>query len=86
MKSDSLSLEGLSNLAQIDLAMRMVQGNSGRRVRIVCLDWQEPPFRQLISRFPDNLWSEILGNTDTIICLGCSSDPVTAKFISVRSG
>ena len=35
------------NLAQIDLAMRMAQGHSGRKVRIVCLDWQEPLFRPL---------------------------------------
>lgn len=41
---------------------------------------------QLMNRFPDNLWSEILGNVDVIACLGCSSDPVTAKFISDRSG
>ncbi|MDR1704986.1 MAG: type IV secretory system conjugative DNA transfer family protein [Clostridiales bacterium] len=41
---------------------------------------------QLMNRFPDNLWSEILGNCDVIMCLGCSSDPVTAKFISDRSG
>lgn len=39
-----------------------------------------------MNRFPDNLWSEILGNTDTIICLGCSADPVTAEYISKRSG
>lgn len=41
---------------------------------------------QLQNRYPDQMWSEILGNTDTIICLGCSSDPVTAKFTSDRSG
>ena len=50
----------------------------------VCMVFQQ--LGQLMNRFPDNLWSEILGNTDTIICLGCSSDPVTAKFISDRSG
>lgn len=46
------------NLAQIDLAMRMVQGNSGKRVRIVCLDWQEPLFRQLLEPFAGrrDLW------------------------------
>lgn len=46
------------NLAQIDLAMRMVQGNSGRKVRIVCLDWQEPLFRQLLEPFAGqrDLW------------------------------
>ncbi|WP_278942890.1 type IV secretory system conjugative DNA transfer family protein [Anaerotruncus colihominis] len=41
---------------------------------------------QLMNRFPDYQWSEILGNMDTMICLGCSSDQVTAKFISDRSG
>ena len=49
-----------------------------------CLVFQQ--LGQLMNRFPDNLWSEILGNADTIACLGCSSDPVTAKFISDRSG
>ena len=46
------------NLAQIDLAMRMVQGNSGKRVRIVCLDWQEPLFRPLLESFAGqrDLW------------------------------
>lgn len=50
----------------------------------VCIIFQQ--LGQLMNRFPDNLWSEILGNVDTIVCLGCSSDPVTAKFISDRSG
>ena len=46
------------NLAQIDLAMRMAQGHSGRKVRIVCLDWQEPLFRQLLEPFAGqrDLW------------------------------
>ena len=46
------------NLAQIDLAMRMVQGHSGRKVRIVCLDWQEPLFRPLLEPFAGqrDLW------------------------------
>ena len=46
------------NLAQIDLAMRMVQGHLGRKVRIVCLDWQEPLFRQLLEPFAGqrDLW------------------------------
>lgn len=50
----------------------------------VCIVFQS--LGQLMNRFPDNLWVEILGNIDTIVCLGCSSDPVTAKFISDRSG
>ena len=46
------------NLAQIDLAMRMVQGNSGKKVQIVCLDWQVPLFRQLLEPFAGqrDLW------------------------------
>lgn len=46
------------NLAQIDLAMRTVQGNSGKKVRFVCLDWQEPLFRQLLEPFAGqrDLW------------------------------
>ncbi len=46
------------NLAQIDLAIQMVQGNSGRKVRIVCLDWQVPLFRQLLEPFAGqrDLW------------------------------
>lgn len=50
----------------------------------VCIVFQQ--LGQLMNRFPDNLWSEILGNTDTVICLGCSADPVTAEYISKRSG
>ena len=50
----------------------------------VCMIFQS--LGQLMNRFPDNLWVEILGNIDTVICLGCSSDPVTAKYISDRSG
>ena len=46
------------NLAQIDLAMRMAQGHSGRKVRIVYLDWQEPLFRPLLEPFAGqrDLW------------------------------
>lgn len=50
----------------------------------ICIIFQQ--LGQLMNRFPDNMWSEILGNADTILCLGCSSDPITAEFISNRSG
>lgn len=40
---------------------------------------------QLENRYPDNLWSEIIGNCDTILFLGCT-DPITAEFISNRTG
>jgi len=40
---------------------------------------------QLDNRYPRNEWLEILGNCDTQIALGCN-DPITAKFLSDRSG
>lgn len=40
---------------------------------------------QLQNRYPNNVWSGILGNCDTHIMLGCN-DEDTAKFISNRSG
>jgi len=40
---------------------------------------------QLINRYPDNEWQEILGNTDTQLALGCT-DELTAKYISDRTG
>ena len=40
---------------------------------------------QLENRYPHNEWLEILGNCDTQIALGCN-DPITAKFLSDRSG
>ena len=50
------------------------------RISIICQS-----IGQLQNRYPDNLWSEIIGNTDTILFLGCT-DPVTAEFISDRTG
>ncbi|MDO4531869.1 MAG: type IV secretory system conjugative DNA transfer family protein [Bacillota bacterium] len=40
---------------------------------------------QLENRYPHNEWLEILGNCDSQIALGCN-DPLTAKFLSDRSG
>jgi len=40
---------------------------------------------QLQNRYPDNMWSEILGNTDYILILGVN-DPITAEYVSERSG
>lgn len=50
------------------------------RISIICQS-----IGQLQNRYPDNLWSEIIGNTDTILFLGCT-DPLTAEFISDRTG
>ncbi len=40
---------------------------------------------QLQNRYPNNLWSEIVGNCDIQLMLGCT-DEVTAKYFSDRSG
>lgn len=40
---------------------------------------------QLQNRYPNNLWSEILGNCDIQLMLGCTDD-ITADYFSSRSG
>ena len=40
---------------------------------------------QLQNRYPNNLWAEIIGNTDIQLMLGCTDD-VTAEHFSARSG
>ena len=40
---------------------------------------------QLQNRYPNNLWSEIVGNMDIQLMMGCSDD-VSAEFFSARSG
>ena len=40
---------------------------------------------QLQNRYPKNLWSEIIGNCDIQLMMGCSDD-VSAEFFSARSG
>src|SRR5699024_2901888 len=37
------------------------------------------------NRYPFNAWQEILGNCDSTVFLGCT-DPITATFISERTG
>ena len=53
-----------------------------RNIRISII-FQSIP--QLENRYPRNEYLEILGNCDTQIALGCN-DPITAKFLSDRSG
>src|SRR5699024_5450096 len=40
---------------------------------------------QLQNRYPNNLWAEIIGNTDVQLMLGCTDD-VSAEYFSARSG
>ena len=40
---------------------------------------------QLQNRYPNNLWTEIIGNCDIQLMLGCTDD-VTAEHFSARSG
>lgn len=39
----------------------------------------------LQNRYPNNLWQEIIGNCDIQLFLGCT-DPLTAEFVSTRTG
>ena len=39
----------------------------------------------LQNRYPNNLWQEIIGNSDIQLFLGCT-DPLTAEFVSSRTG
>ncbi len=39
----------------------------------------------LQNRYPNNLWQEIIGNCDIQLFLGCT-DPLTAEFVSARTG
>ena len=39
----------------------------------------------LQNRYPQNLWQEILGNSDVQLFLGCT-DPLTAQYVSDRTG
>lgn len=40
---------------------------------------------QLQNRYPNNLWAEIIGNTDVQLMLGCTDD-ISANYFSERSG
>lgn len=53
-----------------------------RGISISCI-FQNLP--QLQNRYPYNSWQEILGNCDSTVFLGCT-DPITAQFISERTG
>ena len=59
--------------AYYDLKKRNDVRESAKRIR-----------RQFL-RYPKNLWSEIIGNCDIQLMMGCSDD-VSAEFFSVRSG
>lgn len=53
-----------------------------RGISISCI-FQNLP--QMQNRYPFNSWQEILGNCDSTVFLGCT-DPITAQFISDRTG
>lgn len=53
-----------------------------RAISISCI-FQNLP--QMQNRYPFNAWQEILGNCDSTVFLGCT-DPITAQFISDRTG
>ena len=65
----------------VDLPIKISTCRS-RNIAISCI-FQN--LAQLQNRYPLNEWQEILGNCDTTLFLGCT-DPLTAQFISDRSG
>ena len=55
------------------------------RSRNISMSWVFQTLAGLQTRYPRNLWQEILGNCDAQLFLGCT-DELTAEFISSRTG
>ena len=55
------------------------------RSRNIALVFAIQGIMQLQNRYPDGMWSELLGNCDTIVFLG-TTEPESAEFISDRTG
>ena len=50
LEGDSIYILVSLNLSQIDLALRRIKADN-KGARILCMDWQEPLFRQLLEPF-----------------------------------
>ena len=78
----NLILDEFPNIGQIPDFTKKISTVRSRDIRISVI-FQNIP--QLMNRYPDGLWEEIIGNCDTHLFLG-TTDPTTAKYISERSG
>lgn len=74
--------EELSNCGVIPEFGRKLSTIRSRAIQ-ACLITQS--LGQLQNRYPNNLWSELVGNCDTQLMLGCT-DELTSEFFSSRSG
>jgi type IV secretion system protein VirD4 len=58
---------------------------SNVRSRAIHISFFFQALGQLQNRYPDNMWSEVLGSADTTLVMGCN-DPISAEYVSERSG
>lgn len=84
----NLILDEFNNIGRIGGAAdgsdfcRALSTIRGRNIRVMLA---VQSLGQLQNRYPQNLWSEIVGNCDIQLMLGCTDD-VSAEYFSVRSG
>ena len=75
-------LDEFSNIGTIPDFEKKISTVRSRDINISVIIQNIP---QLKSRYPNDVWQEIIGNCDTQLFLGCT-DETTAKYISDRSG
>ena len=84
----NLILDEFNNIGRIGGAAdgsdfcRALSTIRGRNIRVMLA---VQSLGQLQNRYPQNLWSEIVGNCDIQLMLGCTDD-VSAEYFSARSG
>lgn len=84
----NLILDEFNNIGRIGGAAdgsdfcRALSTIRGRNIRVMLA---VQSLGQLQNRYPQNLWSEIVGNCDIQLMLGCTDD-VSAEYFSTRSG
>lgn len=75
-------MDEFSNLGQIPDFVKKISTVRSRKINISVIVQNVP---QLMNRYPNNQWQEILGCCDTTIFLGCT-DMMTAEYISKKAG
>jgi len=75
-------MDEFSNLGQIPDFVKKISTVRSRKINISVIVQNIP---QLMNRYPNNQWQEILGCCDTTIFLGCT-DAMTAEYISKKTG
>ncbi|MDO4542977.1 MAG: type IV secretory system conjugative DNA transfer family protein [Clostridia bacterium] len=78
----NLILDEFSNIGSIPNFEQVLSTIRSREVHVSIILQN---IAQLKNRYPNDVWSEILGNCDTQILLGCT-DEYTAQYFSDRSG